>query len=47
MVSVPGAQSDHAVLVTARFPKLSAEPPCGGVFFPRTGRPGDAGGFFA
>jgi beta-galactosidase len=39
MLSVPGAQGDHAVLVTARFPKPSAEPPRSGAFFPRTGYP--------
>jgi hypothetical protein len=39
MLSVPGAQGDHAVLVTVRFPKPPAEPPRSGAFFPRTGYP--------
>jgi hypothetical protein len=38
-LSVPGAQGDHAVLVTARFPKSIEKPPTSGVFFPRTGYP--------
>lgn len=38
-LSVPKAQGDHAVLVTARFPKPSAEPPTSGAFFPRNGYP--------
>lgn len=38
-LSVPGAQGDHAVLVTARFPKPPAEPLRCGAFFPRTGYP--------
>jgi len=38
-LSAPRAKGNHAVLVTARFPKPSAVPPRFGAFFPRSGYP--------